>query len=216
MKGLFIGIIAGIIVFFIGAVQGSFLLAFLGIAIIIGAFVMKSVNKAHEKIKIVEQKKEATYETSSAKLAIVNSCYLAGTSFQEENIKKLFEVMKVTGMLEENDDYSTSKKELIEDILIDEDERVYRFETVELACKLEEENDNEYDTNAIKVNVSPNGDDWFFVGYVPKKRNKEVKEKLNNSTFVVEWKGDKYKKMTSDEEIETIDGHSFELIWKES
>lgn len=89
---------------------------------------------------------------------------VAGISHHEDEI--------IDRLLIENDEYSMSKKDLIEMGM--EDTKIFRYEGLSTNVQLIPEPDNEYDKNAIKVVA-----DGVHIGYVPSKETATIKELLN-------------------------------------
>lgn len=101
-------------------------------------------------------------------------------------------------LAEENDDYSLSKRELLEEY--SDGDKIFKYEFNTTPLELVPEPENEYDPNAIKVMV--NG---TKVGYIKKGSTSHVKNLLASPDFSgksIEIYGGKYKQIC-DEEIET-------------
>lgn len=112
---------------------------------------------------------------------------IAGTSFREKEIVK--------NLAFENDDYSMSKKELIEDDRVDE--RIYQYFFDIGKVELVPEPDNPEDENAVKVIA-----DGTHIGYVPASKAKKVKKILEKETIIqttCEMSGGKFKLLTEEE-----------------
>lgn len=134
-----------------------------------------------------------------------------GLEYYEQNINQLFKALKQADMLEKNDDYSMSKKAFIDEFVYGE--KIYEYESIDLEARLTNE-PIANDKNAIKIEASCDGDEWFMIGYVPKKINKSILPLLETTKFTVEIAGRKYKHVVGDE-VEIDDGDSFELQWWE-
>lgn len=115
-------------------------------------------------------------------------CFKAtGTSFRDKDILSL---------LCENDIYTMSKKELIENYMTDEP--IYKYETAAGSAELIPEPENEYDSNAIAIYL-----DNIHIGYVPAKKCSKVKKLLDSDSIAfifAEITGDPYKIIEMNEE----------------
>lgn len=98
-----------------------------------------------------------------------NDFRVAGTSFRELEIESLGE---------ENDDYTMSKREILDAGM--EDEKVFRLEWRVLPGELVPEPDNPADPNAIAVYA-----DGTQIGYIKKGDTKKVKELLEKGQTVI-------------------------------
>ena len=90
------------------------------------------------------------FPSSTAESKVTENFKVAGTSYRQEELKEL-------GY--ENDMYTLSKKQLIEEA--PEDEPIYQYNFYPSDVKLVEEPDNPHDSNAIKVIV-----DGTHIGYI--------------------------------------------------
>ena len=95
---------------------------------------------------------------------------VAGISFHEKEI--------IDGLASENDDYDMTKKEIVDAYMTDESIYKYTFSIDDV--QLEPEPDNPHDPNAIKVIA-----DDVFIGHVPAKSTKKVKQLLNKSPEIM-------------------------------
>ena len=95
---------------------------------------------------------------------------VAGISFHEKEI--------IDGLASENDDYDMTKKEIVDAYMTDESIYKYTFSIDDV--QLEPEPDNPHDPNAIKVIV-----DGVFIGHVPAKSTKRVKQILSKSPEIM-------------------------------
>lgn len=93
---------------------------------------------------------------------------VAGTSYREKEILSL---------AVENNIYDYTKKELIEELCLSEDEyeRVYKYEFYPRKVEIEPEPDNEFDKNALKVII-----DKVHVGYIKKGSCSRIKKLIKN------------------------------------
>lgn len=110
---------------------------------------------------------------------------VTGTSHYQDNIRELGEL---------NPDYDLTKTEIINDCLYDE--RIYQYEFNPKSVVLEEEPDNIYDSNAIKVLI-----DNVLVGYIKKGSCSHIKNLIKNEkiqSISAEIHGGKYKIVISD------------------
>lgn len=89
---------------------------------------------------------------------------LAGISYREKEI--------MNNILEENVEYTMSKRELL-DYGYGDGDTIYKYLEMTYPAELVPEPDNEYDPEAVKVMV-----DGILVGYVPKGKTKRVKKLL--------------------------------------
>lgn len=95
---------------------------------------------------------------------------VAGISFHEKEI--------INELASENDDYDMTKKEIVDAYMTDETIYKYTFSIDDV--QLEPEPDNPHDPNAIKVIV-----DDVFIGHVPAKSTKRVKQILSKSPEIM-------------------------------
>lgn len=110
---------------------------------------------------------------------------VTGTSHYQDNIRELGEL---------NPDYDLTKTEIINDCLYDE--RIYQYEFNPKSVVLEEEPDNIYDSNAIKVLI-----DNVLVGYIKKGSCGHIKNLIKEDkiqSIFAEIHGGKYKIVISD------------------
>ena len=115
---------------------------------------------------------------------------VAGTSFKQTEIKSL-------GV--ENDYYSMTKKELIEECM--ENENIYQLDFLPNLVELVEDPTNKHDPNAIKVII-----DDVHVGYIKKGSCAHVKKllrenKIRNITSDIH--GGKYKRISCEYDIDS-------------
>lgn len=144
-----------IIAFVFGAlfIGLAFLIGFDLISFLIGAFfIMTGIAGCLSKEETSSQKETLSKEYSFN---------VAGVSYRQDAIRDL---------CFENDDYSMSKKELVDENLIDEP--VYRYEESTMGLiSLLPDPDNEYDKNAIKIMQRDS-----LLGYVPKEETGAVQK----------------------------------------
>lgn len=117
---------------------------------------------------------------NQAKELTVKNYHVAGTSFRLADIM-VFAV--------DNPDYSESKKQLIEDGIINE--RIYQYEFYPIKTELIPEPDNPMDSNAVKVVV-----DSVHIGYIKSGSCQHVLKLLNDNRIekiVCIISGGKYK-----------------------
>lgn len=95
---------------------------------------------------------------------------VAGISHYEKGI--------IETLASENDDYDMTKKEIVDAYMTDETIYKYTFNIDDV--QLEPEPDNPHDPNAIKVIV-----DGVFIGYVPGRSTKRVKQILTQSPEII-------------------------------
>jgi hypothetical protein len=95
---------------------------------------------------------------------------VAGISFHEKEIRE--------HLIMENDDYSMSKKEMIEMGLIDT--MVYKYDGLSTNVQLVPEPDNLHSSDAIKVIA-----DDIIIGYVPSKETFAVKELMDKDDLKI-------------------------------
>lgn len=110
---------------------------------------------------------------------------VTGTSHYQDNIKELGEL---------NPNYDLTKTEIVNDFLYDE--RIYQYEFNPKSVVLEEEPDNIYDSNAIKVII-----DNVLVGYIKKGSCAHIKKLIKENkiqSISGEIHGGKYKVVLSD------------------
>lgn len=126
---------------------------------------------------------------------------------KEENKEEKHHVAGVTSYMEnimslaiENEDYSKSKKDIVDDFQTEE--RIFQYYWDVLKVELTEEPDNPHDPNAVKVLV-----DGFHVGYIKKGSCTHIKKLLHSGNVVkisAQIGGGKYKYVYEDEDTEKI------------
>ena len=142
---------------------------------------------------------------------------------RQNTIKKVIKKIK-----SENEDFGYSQYEGFTNTEIKEmlGEKVYQYELESLyLARLEDEPDNKYDKNAIKVNLHDNEGNHYFVGYVPKELTQEIKKLRNEYHYYVatSLRGGKYKKQDWNNEgneviVTGTDEYKIEMsisFWKE-
>lgn len=80
---------------------------------------------------------------------------VAGFDYRQKELASL--------MSETNYCYDLSKAEMIDDFLVEEDERIYKFEKATYHLRIKHEPDNPHDPAALRVYA-----DQTFIGYVPR------------------------------------------------
>ena len=157
----------------------------------------ETVNLPRKTNIILNNTKEApppskqSIETSTSSPASEKQEHLkiAGTSFRQKEIESLGS---------ENIWYDCSKKELIDDFMIDE--RVYQYDFFPDSVELIEEPDNPHDPNAIKVII-----DNVHVCYIKKGSCAHVKKLLHQNKIIditADISGGKYKYISTDYDVE--------------
>lgn len=132
-----------------------------------------------------EQKTPEECEHRKDKGYKINTYRVAGTSFRSDAIASLGE---------ENDDYGASKRDLVDEDMIDEE--IYQLRFHPQKVELVPEPDNKYDSNAVKVIV-----DGVHVGYIKKGSCTHVKKLLAEDRILnINCKigGGKFKIITED------------------
>src|SRR5699024_8114311 len=124
-------------------------------------------------------------------------------TFIDERQKRIKKVIKK--IKSENEDFGYNQYEGFTNTEIKEmlGEKVYQYELESLyLARLEDEPDNKYDKNAIKVNLHDNEGNHYFVGYVPKELTQEIKKLRNEYHYFVatSLSGGNYKKRDWDNE----------------
>lgn len=120
---------------------------------------------------------------------VVETHHITGVTSYMENIMS---------MAIENEDYSKSKKCLVDDFLTDE--RIFQYFWDVLKVDLIEEPDNPHDKNAIKVLI-----DGVHVGYIKKGSCSHIKNLMKSGNIAkisARIGGGKYKYVYEDEETE--------------
>lgn len=79
---------------------------------------------------------------------------VAGFDYHQKELKSL--------LTEKNPDYQCSKKELLNDLGVDQDDRIYEYEIADCYLDIKHESGNKYDPAALQVFA-----DGVFIGYVP-------------------------------------------------
>lgn len=111
---------------------------------------MKKRQELLEKLKTETPPIKPNEPKPSEEKPISETHKVAGVSFHQENIKSL---------AVENEEYSYTKKELIDSDLVDE--RIYKYEFYPTKTELIPEPNNPHDPNAVKVVV-----DGEHIGYI--------------------------------------------------
>lgn len=167
--------------------------------LLIGILEIYYSTKYKKKIETLNEKNNSdnAINVSKNNLPKTEHHNIAGTSFRQKEIKSL-------GF--ENDDYSLSKKEIIEYGL--EDENIYQLSFSPTSIQLIEEPENEHDSNAVKVIA-----DGVHVGYIKKGSCVHIKKLINENKInkiTADIHGGKYKRVSSEYDMYT-DKESFEL-----
>lgn len=202
--------------------------------------IVKWLNKNEKKDDTTDEPIESTSEDNEIHIRTVEeiernlikriNCSAVGLDFERNNNKTGRQILtKLVNELKREDGLRYEKyegltnKEIIEDYFTD---RIYELSTESIpACILEKEDDNEYDSNAIKVLVGNKDDELYHIGYVPKEHCKEIRQLmsqyrvLTGSTIY----GGKYKYVDFDdygEEKVIIDSTEYGLhlsisFWKD-
>lgn len=113
-----------------------------------------------------------------------------------------------------------TNKEIIEDYF---DDRVYELYAESLnSCIIEKEDDNKYDSNALKITVEDYEGNYHHIGYVPREHCVEIRKLMNGYRMVVgnTITGGKYKEVDYDEEKVVIKEKDYGLqisvsFWEE-
>ena len=207
------------VLFIVGALIDSMLLSFLSIVAFIGCVVYLIINKskeAKEKKAIKEQEIREEKRIASLKPIVRKETHVAGTKHHKQECDDFFKQLKTSGKLLKNADYGMTKKNMIDNGEYDE---VFEYEPVDVFYRLEHEADNEYDTNAIKVSVSIDDENYYFVGYIPKRINIDVLRLIDTSHFSGYWQGRKYKQIDTssygDEVLVRDEKDLFTIQWDE-
>ena len=134
------------------------------------------------KTEVTSVKREPVKATLEAKRYTFR---VAGISFREADV--------IDQLLTENDDYSMTKKELIEYGLIDT--MIYKYDGLSTDVQIVPEPDNPHDPNALKVIV-----DGIHIGYVPAKEITTVKRILTAEPLIgCSFHGGEYKILFEDD-----------------
>ena len=128
---------------------------------------------------------------------------VAGISYRRDTI--------IDFLTEPTEEYGMTKKQIEEEYLLDE--KIYKYESAELACTFVPDPSNPHDPNAIKVIA--NG---VHVGYVPKDRTSEVRDYLSKDNLDIRacLTGGPYKIVSEDEDseklvVETVSDNNFSI-----
>lgn len=127
--------------------------------------------------------------TPSKPKPVIEKHHIAGVTSYMKNIMSI---------AIENDDYPKTKRELVDDFLIDE--RVFQYFWDVLKVELIEEADNPHDKNAIKVLI-----DDVHVGYIKKGSCSHIKKLIKSGNIAkisAQIGGGKYKYVYEDEYTE--------------
>lgn len=145
--------------------------------------------------------KKAEYFIKKAKSERRLTFNVKGVSFRQDVIKKY--VKECSDNLIENEEYSKTKRQMIDDF--DYNEPIFQYLPLNVRyLKFEEEPDNTHDKNAIKILISSDDTNFYHVGYVPTYENTEFKNllhediELNIECLIY---GGKYKMLNDLEEM---------------
>lgn len=141
-------------------------------------------NKNSNSIKQYKQKDERPF--------VLKRYKLAGTSFYKDNIESI-------GF--ENEDFNKTKQQLIDDCLVDE--KIYEYTFIANKIALVEENNNEFDENAVAVHIDGNK-----VGYIKKGSCSHIKNIVKNNrikSLDADIFGGNYKIVEYDDEEDSYD-----------
>lgn len=133
---------------------------------------------------------KACVNTTPPNSAVKERHNVAGTSFRQMEIKSLGT---------ENDYYSMTKRQLVEECM--ENENIYQLDFSPNLVKLVEEPMNEHDPNAIKVIV-----DDIHVGYIKKGSCSHIKKLLRENkiyNITADIHGGKYKRISCEYDIDS-------------
>lgn len=207
------------VLFVVGVLIDSMLLSFLSIVAFVGCVVYLIISKSKEvkaKKAIKEQKENQERWIASLKPIARKETHVAGTKHHKQECDDFFKQLKTSGKLFKNADYGMTKKNMIDNGEYDE---VFEYEPVDVFYRLEHEADNEYDSNAIKVSVSIDNENYYFVGYIPKKINTDVLSIIDIAHFSGYWQGRKYKQINTssygDEVLVRDEKDLFTIRWEE-
>ena len=151
------------------------------------------------------KKKELPKEEAPKPKVEYVSTYVVGIDYYDSS--KLLKDLE--DELFENDDYSLSKKELLEEYM--DGDKVYQYEPYILRFKIVPEPTNPHDPNALKVIVMYDNQD-YFIGYVPKTKCKALLKSLENNIIPsLTLVGGKYKQVYDDEIDKDEDDYSYLL-----
>lgn len=166
----------------------------------------------------IAQQNTAKVPESSTKEAVV---YVTGTAYHKKEINELVEDL-TNVLLYESDSYSESKKELLDEGIYDEDDKIWQFEPSVIEVKIVPEPDNKYDKNALQVYGLGSDDTPYLIGYIPKENISEINEAMKAGTaMTMKISGGKYKYISTDEDGNEIlkrgsaDYH-FNIIFKKA
>ena len=104
------------------------------------------------------------YRTDNIRNVDVESFYIAGTDYRTSNIRSAGN---------ENPCYSMSKKQLVDELMVEEN--IYKYDFDNLPVSLAFEPENKSDPNAIKVIVNDQ-----HVGYIPRNLTKHVRRVMKS------------------------------------
>lgn len=180
------------------------------------SFNKKDIDKIKEIVEYIEEYKKNNVQNIESEIAqkefnesnnnnLALKTYISfnvkGVSFRQDTIKKY--VKESSHYLIENDEYSKTKRQMIDDY--DYNEPIFQYFPLNVRhLKFEEEPENAHDENAIKILISNNNVDFYHVGYVPTNINTELKKLLHeNIELNVECliHGGKYKTLNDFDEM---------------
>lgn len=187
---------------------GFFLPPFLGLSLIILIFNIISTKNRREKLNSDENNLTEQYQKLKNKhddldneiqnllqqkkeiiSKLTFKTYVAGTSFNQKEIRKLIRFLEKNYKIFPNDIYTLSKRDLTEYGF--DGIKIWQYDPIELNLSLVPEPNNEHDKNAIAVYYESD-DIRIKLGYIPKKHIKKInKLEIENVKGFI--KGGKYK-----------------------
>ena len=174
------------------------------IALALGIYVVFDVNK-----KIKKQAEERAAEANRVaeeQRRIIESARAAAKPVQKPDKTKKRETIRAAGISHytdnvislgfENDEYSYSKRQIIDEYL--EDEEIWQYSFPEYKVDFVYEPENKYDSNAIAIYIKDK-----IIGYVERDKTDHIRDLLDSGKIQnvsCEIVGGKYKIYDSDEE----------------
>ena len=202
-------LIGGILIIIIAIFLKSFVVGFIGIVLLSGAFYYLAFEKAKNKPDRQRFKKGGIVNASEDIKALTQNdkvLSVVKTNFRQDKVDTLIELFSSNNLLEEVRIYN-DKDDIYNELLYKYDQ-VYKYKPIGLYSKLEKDNKNE-----IEVYVSLNKEDWYSIGYIAKQDKDIVESIMNSKTFFCEWHGDNCKYLDAYEQIADQDNNVFLLYW---
>lgn len=135
---------------------------------------------------------------SSSNEPIVETTFVVGLNYEN----RLRTLNKLVKELKEYDEYYKPYDGMTNKEILESYSRVYEIDLIPFNdIKLEKEDDNPYDKNAIKVLIADQSNEFHHLGYIPKEKCIKVRSLLdkNDVQITAYVRGGKYKEVDIDD-----------------